>query len=117
MTLIKQLLYNKRFIVGLTLFIIPLLLGILGPIIYPKDPLEGGTCIECPPSIEHPLGTDTFGRDILAQLMHGILSSLYVGFLAAILTMVIAVVVGSISGIKGGSMLDEVLMALSLIHI
>jgi len=113
MSLIKQLLYNKRFIAGLILFIIPFLLGVFGPIIYPKDPLEEGACMECPPSIEHPLGTDTFGRDILAQIMHGTLSSLYVGFLAASITMAIAVAVGSIAGIKGGSKLDEVLMAIT----
>ncbi len=108
--MIGELLYNKRLIVGLILFLIPLLLGTIGPYFYPKDPYERSMCSECPPSEEHLLGTDARGYDILAQIMEGILTSLYVGFLSATITMTIATVVGVIAGIKGGSIIDEVLM-------
>ncbi|MGE0033536.1 MAG: ABC transporter permease [Pseudothermotoga sp.] len=67
---------------------------------------------EQPPSAKHPLGTDTYGRDVLAQLLHGIRSSLYIGFLAAIISLAIGTVVGSLSAVKRG-IVDDTLMAIT----
>ncbi len=57
----------------------------------------------------HPLGTDYLGRDMLARLMHGARVSLFIGFFAPLLFVLIGVIYGSIAGFVGG-IGDQVLM-------
>ncbi len=57
----------------------------------------------------HPLGTDYLGRDMLARLMHGARVSLFIGFFAPFIFVVIGVAYGSVAGFLGG-MPDQVLM-------
>lgn len=78
--------------------------------IYRVDPTEMTWDMEQAPSSTHPLGTDTYGRDILAQLLYGIRSSLYVGFLAALISLVIGTIVGTFSAVKRG-ITDDLLMS------
>lgn len=45
---------------------------LLGPLLWPRDPLEQQILNRlAAPSLAHPLGTDQFGRDVLARLLHG----------------------------------------------
>ncbi len=110
--LLYVLLTNKRFVIGISIFTFIVLTGIIGPMIYQKDPISFAGPMEKPPSSDYPLGTDTYGRDILAQLLHGIRNSLYIGFLTALIAMSIGLVVGSIAGVKGG-IVDDLLMGLT----
>ena len=57
----------------------------------------------------HPLGTDYLGRDMLARLMHGARVSLFIGFFAPLLYVLIGVIYGSTAGFVGGAT-DQVLM-------
>ncbi len=57
----------------------------------------------------HPLGTDYLGRDMLARLMHGARISLFIGFFAPLLYVLIGVIYGSTAGFLGG-MTDQVMM-------
>ena len=57
----------------------------------------------------HPLGTDYLGRDMLARLMHGARVSLFIGFFAPFIFVLIGVAYGSVAGFLGG-MTDQVLM-------
>lgn len=111
-TMIRPLFKNKKFIAGTCIFLFFLFLGLFGPMIYRVDPMEMTWDYEKPPSATHPLGTDTYGRDILAQLLNGIRSSLYIGFLAALISLVIGTIVGSLSAVKRGVM-DDLLMAIT----
>lgn len=61
------------------------------------------------PSAEHPFGTDTVGRDILARTIHGGRISMLIGITAALLEIVIGVIVGAIAGYYGG-LIDSILM-------
>ena len=106
------LLRNKRFIISMSIFITIVLAGVVGPLIYTRDPLSFGGPAENPPSPKYPLGTDSYGRDVLAQLLWGLRNSLYIGILTAIIAVSIGLVVGSVAGIKGG-IVDEVLMAVT----
>lgn len=111
-TMIRPLFKNKKFIIGFSIFLFFLFLGIFGPVFYRVDPTEMTWDYEQPPSSTHPLGTDTYGRDVLAQLFHGIRSSLYIGFLAAIISLVIGTIIGSFSAVKRG-IVDDVLMSIT----
>lgn len=62
-----------------------------------------------PPSLEHPLGTDENGRDVLARIIAGGRVSLSVGLAGALLTVLIASAVGVVSGYFGGTV-DNVIM-------
>lgn len=62
-----------------------------------------------PPSREHPFGTDTIGRDILARTIYGGQISLTIGIFAAIVEVIVGVIIGAIAGYFGG-WIDDVLM-------
>ncbi len=57
----------------------------------------------------HPLGTDYLGRDMLARLMYGARVSLFIGFVAPLLFMLLGIVYGSAAGFAGGRV-DRFLM-------
>jgi peptide/nickel transport system permease protein len=85
---------------------------IIGPQLYTASPtlVAGGARLK-PPSLDHPLGTDQLGREVLARVMAGGQQSLRV----AGLTMTLTVVAGSLLGLVAGSVrrLDEILMRIS----
>ncbi len=97
---------------GLTIGAIILFLGFAGPFLYPVDPfaihpahaLQG-------PSAAFPLGTDPLGRDELALLLSGGLSTLIVSLPAAILAFFTGVAYGLAAGL-GPAWLDRILMRL-----
>jgi peptide/nickel transport system permease protein len=110
--IIKDLLKIKKLDVSLGIFLGLVLLSLLGPMIYPVDPLSVVGPPERPPSSAYPLGTDNRGRDVLAQLIGGIKNSLYIGVIAALISLGIGVVIGAISGYKGG-LTDSSLMLMT----
>lgn len=65
-----------------------------------------------PPSLEHPFGTDTIGRDILARTIYGGQISITIGLFAAIVEVVVGVIVGAIAGYFGG-WVDDILMRIT----
>lgn len=84
--------------------------ALLAPVIAPHDAarqnLENDLIAH---SVEHPLGTDKLGRDILSRLIYGARISLSVGMATVVLSAVIGVLVGSLSGYFGG-WFDQLLM-------
>ena len=75
-----------------------LLPGILGLDPYSTDMLA----MNKPPSAAHPLGTDNTGRDLLARLVLGGRNSLLIGVMSAVLSALIGVPLGLISGYDRG---------------
>lgn len=61
------------------------------------------------PSREHPMGTDTIGRDILARTIYGGQISILIGIFAMLVELVVGVMIGSSSGFFG-RWLDSILM-------
>lgn len=61
------------------------------------------------PSAEHPFGTDTVGRDILARTIYGGQISLLIGLTAVLVQLVIGILIGAVSGYYGG-VIDSLLM-------
>ncbi|MGB3905021.1 MAG: ABC transporter permease, partial [Anaerolineae bacterium] len=65
-----------------------------------------------PPSLEHPFGTDPLGRDLLTRVLYGGRISMTVGFMAVVITLLIGIPVGAVSGYFGG-WIDNVLMRIT----
>jgi len=62
-----------------------------------------------PPSLQHLLGTDNLGRDVLNLTVHGARISMLIGLLATVVTLVIGALLGIVSGFVGGRT-DTVIM-------
>lgn len=86
-------------IVSLTIIIGIFFLAFIAPYIYTPSPFElHPNQILTPPSIEHPMGTDRLGRDMLARVIKGGQVSLIIGVGSA----VIASLIGLILGVSAG---------------
>jgi peptide/nickel transport system permease protein len=107
--LIKDLLRIKKLDVSLAIFMGIMLTSVFGSVLYKVKPLAIAGPAEQPPSAEFPLGTDSWGRDLLALLLTGTKNSLRIGVTAALISLTIGVVVGVIAGFKGG-IIDSALM-------
>jgi oligopeptide transport system permease protein len=95
---------------GVLLFmlVVALLTPWIAPYSYEAQNLDLGAS---PPSSQHWLGTDIFGRDVLTQIMYGGRISLAVGFIATAVALLIGVTWGAVAGYAGGR-LDAVMMRL-----
>ena len=103
---------NKLAIFGgsvlLFMIVVALLTPLIAPYSYEAQNLDLGAT---PPSADHWLGTDIFGRDVLTQIMYGGRISLAVGFIATAVALLIGVTWGAIAGYVGGKV-DAVMMRL-----
>lgn len=96
---LRKILKNHRLAVTITILLLTVIVSIIAPLISPKDPLVMNTkAILAPPSVENPLGTDPFGRDILSRLLYGARPSLITAFLATALAALLGVFFGVIAG-------------------
>jgi peptide/nickel transport system permease protein len=62
-----------------------------------------------PPSLDHLMGTDRFGRDVFTRVLYGARISLSIGFVAVSISVTLGTVIGAVSGYFGG-VVDTVLM-------
>ncbi|NDJ60719.1 MAG: ABC transporter permease [Chloroflexi bacterium] len=106
---LTSLLHSRYFLIGFTLLAALALIAILEPVLVASlvgaetNPLQQGTFgIFEPPSAEHPLGTDRFGRDYATLLIIGLRFSLTIGLLAGLLSTLVGTTIGLISGYFGG---------------
>lgn len=85
----------------ISIFITLVLISIIGPY-FVKSPTRIVGSRLMPPCKEYPLGTDALGRDILAQIVHGLRNSLLIGLFAGLIAIVIAIILGILSGFLKG---------------
>jgi peptide/nickel transport system permease protein len=90
----------RNVLIGIALFI---LLAALGPIVWGKSAttVQLADALQAP-SGAHPMGTDEFGRDVLARFLGGARISLLLGFSAVVGAAVVGAVVGAFIGFYGG---------------
>jgi peptide/nickel transport system permease protein len=115
-TLIERPKFMRRFWkatttkIGVVLLSFLILFSFVGPLIYRHSAITSHLLHTLqPPSARFPLGTDSLGHNVLAQMMVGGQSSLEVGFASAFCAMIIGVLYGMTSGIFGG-WLDIIMM-------
>ncbi len=95
---------------GVLLFLI--ILAIWGVHFLPYDPIEPGNLITerfLSPSLQHPFGTDKFGRDVLVRVLYGTRISLTIASIVVFLTLTVGTLYGTISAYFGGKV-DEIMM-------
>ncbi|MBQ9308506.1 MAG: ABC transporter permease [Clostridia bacterium] len=93
---------NHSAMIGLAFIIIVILIGIIGPILYPDYMKTNMLATLQAPSEKHWLGTDLLGRDTFTRLLWGTRTSLMIGFVAETINLVIGILYGGISGFVGG---------------
>lgn len=97
--ILKRLFRNKLAMFGLFLVLVLILSAVFAPLIAPYDYAKQDYDNEFSyPSLEHPLGTDEFGRDLLSRIIFGGRISL----LVAVLAIAISLVTGGLLGIAAG---------------
>lgn len=106
----KDFVGNKRAIVGSIVLIIIVLLAIFGPMFckYTYDE-QNMSLRNASPSMDHWFGTDKMGRDIFVRVLFGARISLLVGFVAALINLIIGTIYGGIAGYVGGK-IDMIMM-------
>jgi len=105
---------NKPAMAGLVIITIFILAAIFADYIADFDTMvvAQNTAIRLQgPSARHWFGTDGFGRDIFARIVHGARSSLFIAFLTTLISSLAGGILGSLSGYYGG-IVDNVIMRL-----
>lgn len=94
-----RFLQNRLAIAGFIISVIYLFVGLLGPIIAPHDPtsIDAAARFQSP-SLHHPFGTDSNGRDILSRVMYGARQSLYVAVIVVVISSLFGITLGLIAG-------------------
>ncbi len=105
-----RLRHHKIGMIGLIIVCFLLFLAAFGPVLAPYDPNEMDFDARfAPPSLQHPMGTDDFGRDTLSRIMVGARVSLMVGLIAVGIAATAGTSLGVFAG-YGGRFADEVIM-------
>ncbi len=108
----KRFKRHKLAVMGLWFLAIVTMAAILAPIFAPFDPAEITGEFSAPPSLQHLLGTDQVGRDVLSRVIYAARVSLAVGIGAVAISAIIGTVLGLISGYFGG-MIDGIVMRIT----
>ena len=86
-------------VIALLLILIIIGAAIFADLIAPYDPLQmHGTAVMQPPSERFIMGTDNLGRDMFSRIIHGSRISLAVGISAVVLSLIVGVFLGMVSG-------------------
>jgi peptide/nickel transport system permease protein len=88
---------------GGLVIVLMLAMALFANIIAPYDPLDTSFLAQLkPPSSEHLIGTDAFGRDVFSRLIYGSRTALTIGFGAAFVGASLGALLGVISAYFGG---------------
>jgi peptide/nickel transport system permease protein len=101
--LFKKALSNPLALSGFIIIVLIFVFAMLAPFIAPYDPNEIDVkAILLGPSMQHWMGTDGLGRDVLSRMLHGGRISLLVGLVAVGISTLIGILLGAISGFYRG---------------
>ncbi|MCC6169179.1 MAG: ABC transporter permease [Caldilineaceae bacterium] len=94
---------NWTFTLGLSLLLALYLFGVIGGLFIDPDMADmGANPLNLPPSREHPLGTEGFGRDMYTLMVIGIPNTFRIGLLAGSVGVLLGALIGLIAGYYKG---------------
>ena len=108
----RALLKNKTAVAAMIFIIILVLVAVFADVIadYKTVVIKNNVSQRLqPPSKAHWFGTDGYGRDIFARIVHGTRISLQIGIFTTLMSMAGGIIVGSIAGFYGGRV-DSIIM-------
>lgn len=93
---------------GLVLLIALILVAVFADVLAPYPMVDGQLQVDvlhklAEPSLEHPLGTDTLGRDLLSYLIYGARTSVILCVACTILSTILSTIIGVSSAVIGGT--------------
>jgi ABC-type dipeptide/oligopeptide/nickel transport system permease subunit len=109
--IVRRFLRNKVGMTGLVIFVLMLVFGFIGPLLYGVQYADQNVNAQSvgPGVAGYPLGSDEIGRDELAGLMQGVQRSLFIVLLYVAIALPLGVLVGALAGYFG-RWVDSVLM-------
>jgi oligopeptide transport system permease protein len=103
---------NRAAVAASVIFGVIVLYCVIVPFVSPYDPnVVNFKDAYLPASLQHPFGTDKFGRDLFTRIAIGGRISIAIGFAGTIAILTVGVIYGSIAGFLGGTV-DDILMRL-----
>ena len=114
-TQFKIIVGNPFGIAGAVIIAFFFIVALLAPVIAPHQPWDilrdanGQLAIMRSPSIEFPLGTTALGRDLYSQMLYATRTTVLIGLVSGLISIMIGANIGLLSGYYGGK-LDEILM-------
>jgi len=107
---LREIRKSRSALTGVVIVGIFLMCAAFSPFISVQDPYEIHLADkELAPSVVHPFGTDSLGRDIYSRIIYGARISLKVGLLAMTISVVIGTIFGALAGFFGG-FVDSIIM-------
>ena len=106
----RQYKKNKAAMIGLVILVVILLIALGADLIVPYEKVisQSGAQRLQPPSAAHWFGTDEYGRDLFARVVHGSRYSLFIGVATSLIALVIGAILGASAGYFGG-MVDSII--------
>lgn len=98
---VRRLWRDKRASLGLGFLGVAVIAAVFAPYLAPYDPQVQSMVLSEPPSARHWLGTDDLGRDLLSRIIYGTRVSLFVGIVTVLLSALVGVTLGLLSGYYG----------------
>jgi peptide/nickel transport system permease protein len=103
--------WHSMAVFGLVTFGIIVFMSIFAPLLTAYDPTDQDLRNRLKfPSVEHPLGTDSLGRDVFSRILFGGRQALVISFVSVVISATIGTVLGALASRHAGSILDEILM-------
>ena len=99
-------------VIGVSFLVVAIGAALMADTIAPGDPFASSGPALRPPSADHLMGTDNFGRDIAQAVLYGMRTSMTIVFWVVAMSFVIGVAVGMVSGYLGG-WVDDLLSRLT----
>ena len=111
-TTFRRLCRNRGAVIGMVILFIILMMALFADLLFDYETMVEANNIPerlLAPCWAHPFGTDQFGRDMLARVVHGSRISLAVSASSVTFSLVVGGILGAISGYFGG-WVDNIIM-------
>jgi len=106
---VRRLRSERKALIGLIFLVCLAIVALIGPYIAPYNQDTDDFGLFESPSLSHPMGTDSFGRDLFSRVIVGTRVSFTIGLVAALASMVVGVALGIVAGYYGG-WVDSIIM-------